>query len=45
MSALQNLPTDEDQFRQNLEGMGFELPAGDLNDPKYVESLLTDFSA
>jgi hypothetical protein len=44
MSALQNLPTDQDQFRQNLEGMGFELPAGDLNDPKYVESLLTDFA-
>jgi len=45
MSALKNLPTDQDQFRQNLEGMGFELPAGDLNDPNYVESLLTDFAA
>jgi len=44
MSALQNLPTDQDQFRQNLQDMGFELPAGDLNDPKYVESLLTDFA-
>jgi hypothetical protein len=44
MSALQNLPTDQDQFRQNLEGMGFQLPAGDLNDPNYLESLLTDFA-
>jgi len=40
---LENLPTDEAQFRQNLESMGFQLPPGDLTDPKYVERLLTDF--
>jgi len=36
---------DEVQFRKNLEGMGFQLPPGDLGDPKYVEKLLTDFKS